>query len=321
MRFARILGRIGRVMITAGALILLFVAFQLWGTGVHTQNAQDDLRHLFESGQSGDGGGSTTTTTAGTGTTTTTTTAGTGTTTTTPTAVGSQEIPVAPGEGGLVGRIQIPAIGADWYFLEGVDLSVLKDGPGHYMGTPLPGQPNNAAIAGHQTTYSTPFNRIDELKSGDEITITYITGATFTYGYRSTEIVAPDQVEVLQAKDFDEDGEVDNTLTLTACNPKYSARERIVVRARLNEAPTPIPPGQHVRRQSITLDDDNGTEPPVSKTPAVLWGVAAAMIWLAAWFVGRAWRKWPSYFLAFPLFMVTLFIFFENFYALLPAGF
>ena len=45
------------------------------------------------------------------------------------------------------------------------------------------------------------------------------------------------------------------------------------------------------------------------------------MIWLAAWFVGRAWRKWPAYVLGFPFFMVALYIFFENFYALLPPGF
>lgn len=329
MRLAKVLGRIGRVLITAGVLILLFVAYQLWGTGLHTSAAQDDAEREFRTAQEANGqsptlgpddGASTTTTVDGT---TTTAPPGNTTTTTTPGGNGGREvIPAPPAAGGLVGNIQIPAIGANWYFYEGVDLSILKDGPGHYMGTPLPGQEGNAAIAGHRTTYGAPFNRIDELKSGDDIIITYATGATFTYGYRSTEIVAPDQTEVLQAKDFDGDSEVDNMLTLTACHPKYSARERIVVRARLNEdeVAQPVPPDQLREEPPTSFNADSSTAP-VSKLPAVLWGLAAAMIWLAAWFVGRAWRKWPAYVLGFPCFMVALYIFFENFYSLLPPGF
>jgi sortase A len=328
VRFARFLGRVGRVLITVGVLILLFVAYQLWGTGLHTADAQNDAEREFEAAQQafednptlGPDDGATTTT-AGAGGTTTTAAPDSTTTTTTP--VGSDTIPPPPGPGGLVGNIEIPAIGANWYFYEGVDLSILKDGPGHYMGTPLPGQEGNAAIAGHRTTYGAPFNRVDELKSGDEIIITYPTGAKFTYGYRSTEVVSPSQTEVLQAKDFDEDGAVDNMLTLTACHPKYSARERIVIRARLNEGQVaqPVPAGQLHDEIGPNLDEDATSAAPVSKTPAILWGLAAGMIWIAAFFLGRAWRKWPAYFLGFPFFMVALFIFFENFYALLPAGF
>ncbi len=337
MRLARFLGRLGRVLMTAGVLILLFVAFQLWGTGLQTRGAQNSAEDEFnaqaeayqETGElaGGDEGPNATTTTAAGGATTTTTAPP--TTATTAGGQGSggegegaKVIPPAPAQGGLVGRIQIPAIGADWYFYEGVDLSILKDGPGHYMGTPLPGQPGNAAIAGHRTTYGAPFNRVDELKSGDEIIISYVTGAEFTYSYRTTEIVTPDRTDVLQARDFDEDGELDNTLTLTACHPKYSARERIIIRARLEEAPVPAPDGleRPTGGTEISLDEAESTEP-VSKTPAVLWGFAAAAIWLAAYFVGRAWKKWPAYLLAFPFFMVTLYVFFENFYKLLPAGF
>jgi sortase A len=303
-----LLGRVGRVLITAGLLILAFVAYQLWGTGLQTARAQNDAEAEFERLQQeyeASQPDPSTTTSAPDGTTPSTE----------PADEPAPEIPAAPPEGGVAGLIEIPSIGVEWYFYEGVDLSILKDGPGHYMGTPLPGQPGNAAIAGHRTTYGAPFHRLDEMRSGDEINITYITGAEFTYEYRSTEIVTPNQTEVLQDKD-------DNRLTLTACHPKYSARERIVVIARLADAPAPVQPGStNEAPTEITFDSDQGGEGEVSGVPAVLWGVAAGMIWLAAYFVGRVWRKWPTYFLAFPLFAVALFVFFENFYALLPAGY
>ena len=89
--------------------------------------------------------------------------------------------------------------------------------------TPLPGQKGNAAIAGHRTTYGAPFNRIDELEPGDEILIDAPYGQ-FRYEVRATTIVSPSAGEVLEDKG-------DNRLTLTSCNPKYSARQRIVVTA------------------------------------------------------------------------------------------
>ena len=118
-------------------------------------------------------------------------------------------------------RIRIPDIGVDKIVVEGVQVSDLKRGPGHYPDTPLPGQPGNAAIAGHRTTYGAPFNRLDELEPGDEILVTTAQGA-FRYEVQRQLIVSPDQVEVLD--DFGDD-----RLTLTACHPKYSARQRIVV--------------------------------------------------------------------------------------------
>ncbi|HYF46722.1 MAG TPA: class E sortase [Acidimicrobiales bacterium] len=313
MKLARLLGRVGRVLITAGLLILAFVAYQLWGTGLQTARAQnsaeDEFERLQEEFEEQEGGGNP----GPERSTTTTSPEGTPGTTPTTAPEDQPEIPIAPPEGEIAGRVQIPSIGVDWIFYEGVDLSVLQNGPGHYQGTPLPGQPGNAGIAGHRTTYGAPFNRLDEMKSGDEIEITYITGATFTYEYRSTEIVSPNQVDVRHDKG-------DNRLTLTACHPKYSARERIVVIARLADEPAPAAPQQDRREQPQSFDNDTEA-PPVSKVPAVLWGVAAGMIWLAAWFVGRAWRRWPSYVIAFPAFAVALFVFFDNFYKLLPAGF
>ena len=158
--------------------------------------------------------------------------------------------------GDPVGRIDIPAIDLSKAFVEGVDRDVLRQGPGHYPGTALPGHPGNTAIAGHRTTHGAPFYRIDELVPGDEIVLTtaegefrYVVDAHTdadgaTVGHT---IVTPDDVSVLADAG-------DNRLTLTACHPRYSARQRIVVTAHLvgpaltfhapatsPEAPAPLP--------------------------------------------------------------------------------
>ncbi|MCB1260138.1 MAG: class E sortase, partial [Acidimicrobiales bacterium] len=233
---AKILGVIGRLMIGAGVLILLFVAYQLWGTGLQTQAAQNDLRtefdqQLAEARAQADAAGSTTTST-----------------TTEPVAPvstlpdGTAENPGDLGRpaeeadlgiqwGDPIGRILIDKIGVDFVYIEGVELSLLQDGPGHFPETSFPGQPGNAALAGHRTTFMAPFNRIDELSAGDLVQVETVQG-TFTYevmaqpdglGHR---IVGPDAIEITEDKG-------DDRLTLMACHPKYSAAQRIVVEAKL----------------------------------------------------------------------------------------
>ena len=119
--------------------------------------------------------------------------------------------------------------------MAGVALSDLRKGPGHYPNTPLPGQLGNAAIAGHRTTYGAPFFRVDELAAGDEIIVTTVQG-TFRYLVTEIKIVKPTDFSVL-------DPSPDATLTLTSCNPRYSSRQRIVVKARLDttKSDDPLP--------------------------------------------------------------------------------
>jgi sortase A len=217
-----------------------------------------------------------------------------------------------PLEGDAIARIQIPAIGVSEYVIEGTDLDSLRKGPGHYPETPLPGEQGTAAIAGHRTTYGAPFHRLDELKAGDEITVTTVQGE-FTYEVSETLIVSPTQVDVLEDKG-------DNRLTLSACHPKYSARQRIIVVSQLAEDEKPFPRPTHTEDPAPkSLDDIDGAGAPA--WPAIALGVVCACIWLLAWVVGRLWRKWPSYVLAFPFFMVGLFFFFEEFSRLLPSNF
>ena len=144
--------------------------------------------------------------------------------------------------------------------------------------------------------------------------------------------MSPSQVEVLD--DFG-----DNRLTLTACHPKYSARQRIVIVAELagpaapaspSETPPATTPGSGATT-SIPGGEDESASPETidaglsgegaSAWPAIMLGLCCALIWLAAWLVGQVWRKWPPYIVGVPLFLVVLFFFFESFSRLLPANF
>lgn len=312
-------------MIAAGVLVLLFVAYQLWGTGLRTAQAQDELEDDLARALEQVEAAATTTTAAPAEPPPPTLPDGSTPTSRLPaTTVAPLPPELLPARGEAAGRIEIERIGVDWVFVEGVSVADLKKGPGHYPETPMPGQAGNAAIAGHRTTYGAPFHRLDELQPGDEIRVTTLQG-TFTYEVRATEIVHPSQVEVLAPDHWP----FPNALTLTACHPKYSARQRIVVGAELVGEPVPATP----------RPDEGGTDDPaapasfedeadlsgsaVPRGPAVAWGAACAAIWLAAWAAGRRWRRlrWPAYGLGLPVFLVALFFFFEEFSRLLPANY
>jgi sortase A len=127
--------------------------------------------------------------------------------------------------GDAVGRIVIPKIGATYDVVQGTDASSLEKGPGHYPSTSLPGLGQTVAIAGHRTTYLAPFRHIDELKPGDRIVLTMPYGR-FTYLVQYHRIVLPTALWVTNNVGYDR-------LVLSACNPLYSAAQRIIVFAKL----------------------------------------------------------------------------------------
>ena len=138
------------------------------------------------------------------------------------------EIPVDPRarvEIVEVGSIEIPKIGVTKPMYDGVTLTVLDHGPGHWTGTAMPGQMGNVVVAGHRTSHDRPFRNIDQLVSGDEVIFTTPDGR-FVYHVTSTEVVAPTAVEIIdQTTAF--------TATLFACHPPGSTRQRIVVHLEL----------------------------------------------------------------------------------------
>ena len=124
---------------------------------------------------------------------------------------------------------KIPKLQDGWTIVEGVARSQLKTGTGHYPATPLPGQPGNAAIAGHRTTYGAPFYDFEVLEPGDIIEVETAVGLS-VYEVRETVIVRPTEIWVTQ----DRPGA---WLTLTTCHPKLSSRQRLVVFAEMVSGP------------------------------------------------------------------------------------
>lgn len=280
---------VGKTLIAAGTLILLFVVYQLWGTGLAESRSQDRLTKRFTQQLSAP------------------------TPSSPPGPRPDAAAPPPAPEGEAVALIKIPKIGVEKAVVEGVGVPELKKGPGHFPTTPMPGQPGNSALAGHRTTYGAPFFRLDEVRGGDQVLVTTRQGR-FNYEVTENKVVGPDETSVL-------DGTPDNRLTITTCEPRFSAAKRLVVVAALKgEAAQPAPEGpadQHapppIEAGLSGADAGNG--------PVVAWGAASALVTLLVWLLGRVWRRWPAYLLGAPVFLVVLFFFFENFSRLLPANY
>lgn len=210
----------GWTLIWLGALVFGYVAYQLWGTGLQTSAAQEQLAQQLTERMSTDPTPSVTAPLAD------------------PTPVPREEPEPAdpvlisedpPEEGDALGRIRIPDAKVDHVTVSGVSREALKKGPGHMPWTPLPGQPGNAVISGHRTTYGAPFFYLDELEPGDEIHVDTLIG-THTYQVREILVVEPTDVWVTDPRSG-------AWLTLTTCTPRYSAAQRLIIVAEMVDGP------------------------------------------------------------------------------------
>ncbi|WP_260980963.1 class E sortase [Curtobacterium pusillum] len=150
-----------------------------------------------------------------------------------------------PGLSSVFGTMQIPRFGADYNrpIGEGTDREKVLNtvGLGHYQDTAMPGAEGNFAVAGHRVTYGKPLNQIAELKLGDDIVVRVTDAKTkfdvwYVYKVTDSQIVTPDHVETIAPvpnKPGVEPTSEDRWLTLTACHPMWSAKERYVVHAKL----------------------------------------------------------------------------------------
>ncbi len=123
----------------------------------------------------------------------------------------------------IIGRLEIPRLQIAVMVREGADESTLSRAVGHIPGTALPGAVGNVGLAGHRDTF---FRALRNIRAQDVINVETTRG-TYRYVVKSTKIVTPRDVSVLEASG----GE---TLTLVTCYPFYyvgSAPKRFIVHA------------------------------------------------------------------------------------------
>lgn len=208
----------GELLVTVGIILLLFVAWELWWTNIESNSKQEEAVESFFSDleltpapptvENNVGGAPDTPT----------------------------EVPVlagsAPGETFAV--VYVPRFGGDYTrpVTSGVSPAVLDNlGLGHYPQTAMPGAVGNFAVAGHRQSNGAVLDNIHTLVPGDRIHVQTRDGY-YTYVYRNTQIVLPDRVDVLAPVPTQPGAEpTERILTLTSCNPRFGAQERIIAYA------------------------------------------------------------------------------------------
>jgi sortase A len=300
----RVVREIGLGMITLGIVILLFVVYQLFGTTLTEQHDQAALSRSFAQAVARAHAAP-----VGTGDSPTVAA--------TPTATAGDLSPSTP-TGTAVDHLVIPSIGVNKFVVQGTAEANLEMGPGHYVNTPMPGERGNAAIAGHRTTYGAPFFELGHVKKGDYIYLTNTAGRTFDYRVVRSEVVSPSDVSVL-------DDTPNAELTLTTCNPAYSATSRLVLVADLVGRPIPTPTvtatatAKPVPSQPVNLGSGNTNGWP----PAIAYGAAAAVLWILTRILvarSRRWRRLGAFSAGVVVCAVPLWFCFENVVRLLPQN-
>jgi sortase A len=215
----------GKLLISVGAGVLLFVLWTLYGTGIFiTSREQNKLEAQFQAQAAfpeRDGSGEN----------------------------GELEIHGPPKEfdpqrGEPTFRLKIPKIEVDDIVVEGVDEGELQKGPGHYPRcdddftgphcTPFPevwpGEQGRVIVSAHRTTYGAEFNELDKVGEGDEV-ITETKWGTFRYVVTEQRIVdAEDTSITVQIHD-----PKTREIVLTTCHPEFSAEQRLIIFAELEE--------------------------------------------------------------------------------------
>ncbi|MEU1865120.1 class E sortase [Streptomyces gardneri] len=234
MRGVRLVVRtFSELCLTVGTLIVLFVVYVLYWTGVQAQSASagqiDTLQREWVNNPA-----------TAPATTPATTPPGDPAAGSPAPATAPEAEPYAPGKG--IAVMYVPRLGKDWKWpvLEGTGPGVLKKGLGHYAATARLGATGNFAVAGHRRTYGDPFKDFPRLRPGDAVVLT--DGTTwFTYRvdrgpYRTLPtdvgVVAPVPKPLRKnAAGYDGPGRY---LTLTTCEPEWGSSHRLIVWAHLD---------------------------------------------------------------------------------------
>jgi sortase A len=211
---------LGELLITGGIILLLFVAWQLWWTNVESDARQSEVIKEFAQDIGGAAPAA-------------------------PDAVappageefGAPVVAAAPGHAGTIGIVYIPRFGANYTrpIVQGTSSDVLDTlGLGHYANTAMPGAVGNFAVAGHRQTHGAVLDNIHTLVPGDKIYVQTKDGY-YVYVFRNNQIVMPSRADVLEPVPTQPGvTPTESFLTMTSCNPRFGAEERIIAYALLD---------------------------------------------------------------------------------------
>lgn len=219
---------LGELLLTAGAFVLLFLAWQFWINDAVVAGQQTSLaREVGDSWRTPAPSPSGPTPTRPTPSPTPSPTP-----TAKPVYGDPPVLDVSPANAEVFARLIVPRFGSDYVRTIaggiGIDdvLNVL--GVGHYPETAMPGAVGNFALAAHRTAYGSSFEHIDQLEVGDSIYVETPDG-WYRYVFRNHEVVTPSAVEVLEPVPRAPGvPATERFITLTSCNPKHSTLERII---------------------------------------------------------------------------------------------
>lgn len=212
--------------ITIGALIVLFVVYSLFWTGIKADDAADhQIRDLHREW------------------------ARSATPAPAPPKPGATRTPTAVYRAGKPFAVMyIPRLGGSWTrpVLQNTAVATLRKGLGHYAGTARLGATGNFAVAGHRRTYGDPFKDFPELRPGDAVVLT--DGTTwFTYLIdRKPYLTVPSDTGVIAPvpvkSGFQGPGRY---LTLTTCDPEWGSSHRLIAWGHLDST-QPVTRGKPV---------------------------------------------------------------------------
>ncbi|WP_199429564.1 class E sortase [Qaidamihabitans albus] len=199
---------VGELLFTVGVLFLFFVAYQFLGKPAEVAHAQERLDAGLEQAWQA------------------------------PSASSAEPVtrPHRVHQGEPFVRLAVPGLDKRWAVVEGVSQAALRNGPGHYPGTAMPGKLGNFAVAGHRS--SGVFLDLDRVSNGDVVAVE-TRDAWFTYRVYQRKIVQPDELGVIKPNP-DRPGARPTraVLTLTTCEPKWSSARRLIIHAELADVRT-----------------------------------------------------------------------------------
>jgi sortase A len=199
--WARAVGILGELLITAGVFFLLIVVYDLWWTNVVAARAAQDQRAALVGSWSADDLPLT----------------------------GTPEA-VVPVQGEPMGLMYIPRLRDTVWglpIINGVGDRELAQGIGHFPDSAVPGEIGNFAVAGHRATHGEPLRSIDLLQPGDMV---YVQTEFGWYSYRLTRtaLVAPTDVQVVAPDPFAPAGAAptEAIITIVTCHPRWGSTQR-----------------------------------------------------------------------------------------------